>query len=693
MNIPESIIEQLNSQADLVGMIGKHTTLKAAGREYKGCCPFHGEKTPSFYVNPETNLYYCFGCHAKGNPITFLKEFERMSFIESVKYLSEQTGIELPKDDAYQKKFKYKKTTKAQGAKPPTQSSPDANIAQHTAEQQPDILPSPTTDWTNDLSAYDTYFGLDDAHQLSYTEPYDTQAPVLTQSPSEAQGDLYTLLDAVHDYYQFMLGSFAFAKQYFLDRGLSEETIQTFGLGYAPEGWQHLEQVFPQDIEGLKILGLVRESSKGNGRNFCLLRHRVIFPIRDNQGRVVGFAGRSLGDENPKYINSSESPVFQKQHILYGLYESRRQKAKDYLLVEGYMDVIALYQAGIYGAVAPMGTAANEKQIERLLRYNNQLTLCFDGDSAGQRAAWRTLEIAAPVLSDGRELKFLTLPDNHDPDTYLKSHGAAAMRDAIESAVSLSDYIYGVLASQYDLTRPESKAQAMATLRQLTELLPKGSSLKWWLNSDIYQKLKAVGKEGRFSPKVDLINYSRRDEADAITEIGLHLIHTPILLKSDPLAFVIEHSGMPQAHIPLSNHLERQEIDLPKLPNWASFKSPLLDEIIAIISTLPDEILQDSAETAQSCAYFIIAALSDVNKSQIQLHWQRFIQSWCNQDLQAITPVFYGLICTALKDILLKQQNDSKNLILSEVYKRRLQALVHWDNIHNKSKLAEILTK
>ncbi|MPW74535.1 DNA primase [Moraxella catarrhalis] len=694
MNIPESIIEQLNSQADLVGIIGKHTTLKAAGREYKGCCPFHGEKTPSFYVNPETNLYYCFGCHTKGNPITFLKEFERMSFIESVKFLSEQTGIELPKDDTYQKKFKYKKTVKTQGVKPPTQPLPN-HTAQNLTNHQSDTRPSPATDWANDLSTYDTYSGLANPshHASQVNELYDTQAPILAQPPNAAQGDLYSLLTAVHDYYQSMLGSFTFAKQYFLDRDLSEETIQTFGLGYAPDGWQHLEQVFPQDIEGLKILGLVRESSKSNGRTFCLLRHRVIFPIRDNQGRVVGFAGRSLGDENPKYINSSESPVFQKQQILYGLYESRKQKAKNYLLVEGYMDVIALYQAGIYGAVAPMGTAANEKQIERLLRYNNQLTLCFDGDNAGQRAAWRTLEIAAPVLNDGRELKFLTLPDHHDPDTYLKSHGAAAMRDAIEGAVSLSDYIYGVLASQYDLTRPESKAQAMATLRQLTELLPKGSSLKWWLNSDIYQKLKAVGREGQFSPKVELINYNRHDATDAITEIGLHLIYTPILLKSDPLAFVIEHSGMAQAHMPLSNHLKRQEINLPKLPNWASFNSPLLDEIIATVSTLPNELLQDDTTTTQSCVYFVIAALSDVHKSQIQRYWQRFIQSWSNQDLKAITPVFYGLICTALKDILLKQQTDSKNLILSEVYKRRLQALVHWDNIHNKSKLAEILTK
>ncbi len=680
MQIPESLIEQLNAEADLVEIIGKHTTLKPAGREFKGCCPFHGEKTPSFYVNPQTNLYYCFGCHAKGNAITFLKEFERMNFIESVKYLSGQTGIELPKDTADQQKFKYKKTIKTQGAKP---------IAPQSAPVPPPVAPAGDHVAAFDPPYYSDDDGRDDGYQAqadAYWEGYD--ADNLANEQPEPQGDLYSLLEQVHRYYQFMLHSIPFAKQYFLDRGLSDETIETFGLGYAPEGWQHLEQVFPHDIEGLKILGLVRDSTKTAGRSFDLLRHRVIFPIKDTQGRIVGFAGRSLGDEMPKYINSSESPVFQKQHILYGLYEARQQKARDYLMVEGYMDVIALYQAGIYGAVAPMGTAANEKQIDRLLRYNHKLTLCFDGDSAGQKAAWRTLEIAAPVLHDGRELRFLTLADGHDPDTFIKAHGIDAMQTAIDGAVSLSDYLYGVLSSQFDLTRPEQKAQAMATLRALTELLPKGSSLRWWLNSDIYQKLKAIGKDGRFTARVDTINYNSANDIDAITEIALSIVHTPSLLTPDPLAYIIDSSQMQSAHEPLLAHMQRQDLALPDLPTWASFDSPLLNEVIAIIKQLPEDVLSDDSPFART--HFISAALSHDARQQIQQHWQHF-QSKSQHPIADQLPMFLELLSVALKEVLNKQQIASKNLLLSEIYKRRLQALINWDNAHNKAKLAEML--
>ena len=680
MQIPESLIEQLNAEADLVEIIGKHTTLKPAGREFKGCCPFHGEKTPSFYVNPQTNLYYCFGCHAKGNAITFLKEFERMNFIESVKYLSEQTGIELPKDTADQQKFKYKKTIKTQGAKP---------IAPQSAPVPPPVAPAGDHVAAFDPPYYSDDDGRDDGYQAqadAYWEGYD--ADNLTNEQPEPQGDLYSLLDQVHRYYQFMLHSIPFAKQYFLDRGLSDETIETFGLGYAPEGWKHLEQVFPHDIEGLKILGLVRDSTKTAGRSFDLLRHRVIFPIKDTQGRIVGFAGRSLGDEMPKYINSSESPVFQKQHILYGLYEARQQKARDYLMVEGYMDVIALYQAGIYGAVAPMGTAANEKQIGTLLKFNDALTLCFDGDSAGQKAAWRTLEIAAPVLHDGRELRFLTLADGHDPDTFIKAHGIDAIQTAIDGAVSLSDYLYGVLSSQFDLTRPEQKAQAMATLRALTELLPKGSSLRWWLNSDIYQKLKAIGKDGRFTARVDTINYNSANDIDAITEIALSIVHTPSLLTPDPLAYIIDSSQMQSAHEPLLAHMQRQDLALPDLPTWASFDSPLLNEVIAIIKQLPEDVLSDDSPFART--HFISAALSHDARQQIQQHWQHF-QSKSQHPIADQLPMFLELLSVALKEVLNKQQIASKNLLLSEIYKRRLQALINWDNAHNKAKLAEML--
>lgn len=682
MQIPESLIEQLNAEADLVEIIGKHTTLKPAGREFKGCCPFHGEKTPSFYVNPQTNLYYCFGCHAKGNAITFLKEFERMNFIESVKYLSEQTGIELPKDTADQQKFKYKKTIKTQGAKP---IAPQPDLQPQHSELIADDTKPAYFDQSHHLGFYDHDAGVIDQTDDYFDATFDPSA----KTQPESQGDLYSLLEQVHRYYQFMLHSIPFAKQYFLDRGLSDETIETFGLGYAPEGWQHLEQVFPHDIEGLKILGLVRDSTKAAGRSFDLLRHRVIFPIKDTQGRIVGFAGRSLGDEMPKYINSSESPVFQKQHILYGLYEARQQKARDYLMVEGYMDVIALYQAGIYGAVAPMGTAANEKQIDRLLRYNHKLTLCFDGDSAGQKAAWRTLEIAAPVLHDGRELRFLTLVDGHDPDTYIKAHGIDAMQTAIDGAVSLSDYLYGVLSSQFDLTRPEQKAQAMATLRALTELLPKGSSLRWWLNSDIYQKLKAIGKDGRFTARVDTINYNSTNDIDAITEIALSIVHTPSLLTPDPLAYIINSSQMQSAHEPLLAHMQHQDLALPDLPTWASFDSPLLNEVITIIKQLPEDVLSDDI-SPYARAHFISAALSHDTRQQIQQHWQHF-QSKSQHPIADQLPMFLELLSVALKEVLSKQQIASKNLLLSEIYKRRLQALINWDNAHNKAKLAEML--
>ncbi|MFB6349531.1 DNA primase [Moraxella sp. ZJ142] len=716
MRIPESVLEALNSQADLVAMIGKHTTLKPAGREFKGCCPFHGEKTPSFYVNPETNLYYCFGCHAKGNPITFLKEYERLSFVEAVKYLSEQTGVELPKDDAYQQKFKYKKTNKPtkpnqtvvkpapterpssqpQATNPPVGSN-GSNVVSDNPSHQPNHLNQPVYHGQMPMPAM--------ANSDHVMPPVQIEPMPLHEPLNEPQGDLYSLLDSVYHYYRFMLENTPIAKQYFINRGLTDATIATFGLGYAPEGWQHLEEVFPQDIEGLKILGLVRDSSKTQGRTFDLLRNRIIFPIRDNQGRVVGFAGRSLGDELPKYINSSESPVFQKQHILYGLYEARQQKASNYLMVEGYMDVIALHQAGICGAVAPMGTAANEKQIDRLLRYHNKLTLCFDGDEAGQRAAWRTLEIATPVLHDGRELYFLTLPDNHDPDTYLKTYGTNAMQDAIDNAMSISDYLYGVLSAKYDLSRPEQKAHAMATLRQLTDLFPKGSSLKWWLNSDIYQKLKTADKAGYARPAVSHIDYTNNNDIQVLTEIALHLIHTPSLLTPDPLAYIIEQSGMDKAHLPFATHLERQSLGVPDLPSWASFDSGLLGEIIDIIRSLPTDLLADglandasNASHRHDWAYFIIAAMSDTAKREIQTHWQAFAQNMLAHQAQ-IGQIddrqlrFFELLCTALKDVLQKQQAGSKNLILSEIYKHRLQFLTAWDNTNNKAKLAEILTK
>lgn len=685
MRVSESVIEQLNSQADLVGMIRRHTVLKPAGREFKGCCPFHGEKTPSFYVNPETNLYYCFGCGAKGNPVTFLKEFERMSFMEALNALSEQTGIDLPKDDAFDKSIKYKKSSKSQVS--PNQTN--TPIQNHLTQDGPAHQHLDLDDTYHQPDEFNIY------HNNHQHTSFDYNGNIADAIQHDEQGDLYSLLSNICQYYQYQLHNNQAAMAYFASRGLTKQTIDTFNLGYAPSGWQHLEEAFPQDIEGLKLLGLVRTSQKG--RDFDLLRDRVIFPIKDRQGRVVGFAGRSLGDEMPKYINSSESPVFQKQFILYGLYEARQAKANNYMMVEGYMDVIALHQAGIYGAVAPMGTAANEGQIANLLKYNDSLTLCFDGDEAGQRAAWRTLEIAAPILSDGKQLKFLTLPDSHDPDTYIKMYGVDSMQRQIESAVSTSDYIFEVLSSRYDISLPENKATAMARLKELTAKFPKGSSFKYWLNNDIYQKLstKDTRKE-RYH--IDKANYEASINRNIL--LYLCLLYAPHILACDPLSNILTQSGVIDVHVDFIDRLEKHELRLPELPTWRGIGDDALMELTCTIMQLNELAKQglidsflptNDLQTIDEQAHFIMANLpNEALKDVLAESWREFFGQMVGQKFENIGLFFNELLSQVLAETFKKQHEQSKNIILSEIHKRRLLALQQWDKTQ-KNKLATTL--
>ncbi len=700
MKIPDTTLERLNSSADLVAIIKKHTTLKPAGREFKGCCPFHGEKTPSFYVNPQTNLYYCFGCGVKGNPITFLREFERMSFKEAVDYLSEQTGIEIPKDDAFAQKIRYPKIQV-----PPRQSDwSDTNTTPTpSTDQATAFVP---TQGSDDEVLYPTHqpheaFGVEHHYPNHDQSTHPDISSVISSNihfdvHKNPEGDLYTLLTNVAKFYEAMLHQTPLAKAYFASRGLSEVSIHTFGLGYAPSGWQHLEQAFPHDIEGLRILGLVRPSQKG--RDFDLLRERVIFPIKDRQGRVVGFAGRALGDEMPKYINSSESPVFSKQHILYGLYEARQSKATDYLMVEGYMDVIALHQAGIYGAVAPMGTAANDKQIAELLKYNDTLTLCFDGDGAGMRAAWRTLEVAMPVLPDGKTLKFLTLPDGHDPDTYIKAHGADAMREQMYHAKSMADYAYDVLKSRHDLSLPENKARAVAELKELTAKLPKGSSFRWWLNSDFWNRLN--GKKNQKSPR-DTANYSQA--IDSNTQLYLCLLYSPQIIQNSPLSTLLTCSGVAEAHLPYMAHLTRQGLPIPALPSWQDIDEDLAQLVatIEMILTIPHttmmtpfDINDKTASAIDGRAHFIMATLPNVRlQNHLSKLWREFFYLNQHHYLSEMKLLFNELLCQRLQEVLKKQGETAKNIVLSEIYKRRLYALIEWDSQHTKMDVATLMDK
>jgi DNA primase len=449
-------------------------------------------------------------------------DIDSRNFVDVMKDLSNQTGIELPKDNHDNKKLSYKRSPQQIAAAQPTNTSVAEN-------------PAP-------ISVADEFI---DGHFVDIDrvmdDPFAQFDPSFYMDEQVQEGNLYDLLENVAQFYERQLPMSQKAQNYFKQRGLSAQTIQFWRLGYAPEDWQHLEKAFPQDIEGLKQLGLIRSSD--SGRDFDLLRERVIFPIRDHKGRVVGFGGRALNDEiKPKYINSPDSEVFHKNQLLYGLYEGRKLKANDWLMVEGYMDVIALQQYGINGAVATLGTASNADHLTTLFKQNSRITIAFDGDAAGQKAARRTLEIALPLLNDGRELKFV-LPNEHDPDSLIRREGLENFQKLLQQAPLLSDFVFAHLTGQHDVSTPEGKSLVMGELRELTELLPKHGSFRYLLSQSFREKL-GLGK--RFTPQIShdaslSFNIQTKDEDFAIAI----LMHHPFLyIHFEELLAVIDQTEL-----------------------------------------------------------------------------------------------------------------------------------------------------
>ena len=520
MAIPQHTIDQILDRTDIVDLIGQRVKLKKTGRTYSGCCPFHQEKSPSFHVYRDKQYYHCFGCQANGNAIRFLMDIDNRNFIDVMKELSSHAGVELPKDNFDNKKISYKR----EAVKPQPKAEPKS------VEQKPkDVVQ--TKEQINNQS-----FEIDPFEAFSqYPDPEDFDPTQFNQAFEQIpqDGNLYDLLENIAQFYEKQLPSSKVAQNYFKHRGLSADTIQYWRLGYAPEDWQHLEKAFPQDIEGLKLLGLIRTSD--SGRDFDLLRDRVIFPIRDSKGRVVGFGGRALNDEiKPKYINSPDSEVFHKNQLLYGLYEGRKDRAQNWLMVEGYMDVIALQQNGISGATATLGTASNADHLNILFKQNSQITIAFDGDTAGQKAARRTLEIALPLLNDGRELKFFVLPKEHDPDSLIRKEGLETFHRIWQQSPLLSDFVFALLSQNYDVTTPEGKSQVMAELNQLTELLPKQGSYRYLLRQFFKEKL---GFNRKWQPQVSVdaslsFNIRTKDEDFAVAILMQHpflYIHFEVL--------------------------------------------------------------------------------------------------------------------------------------------------------------------
>ncbi|HET7176852.1 MAG TPA: DNA primase [Gammaproteobacteria bacterium] len=397
--IPQQFIEELLSRADIVELIDKRVPLKKQGREFAACCPFHNEKSPSFFVSPVKQFYHCFGCGAHGTALSFLMEYEHMEFPEAVREVASMVGMEVPVEQG--------------------------------------------------------------------------------EDRSSALAPLYEVLDKAANHYRDQLKQSQTAIDYLKGRGLTGEIAKEFGLGYVPAGWDNLLKAIGKDEAAVKALlaaGMLIEK-QGEHRYHDRFRERVMFPIRDGRGRIIGFGGRVLGKGEPKYLNSPETALFHKGRELYGLYEAR-QALRDIprlLVVEGYMDVVALAQYGVRYAVATLGTSTTEEHLKKLFRVAPEVVFCFDGDRAGRAAAWRALENALPEAQDGRQIRFLFLPEGEDPDTLVRKEGKAAFeRRVTEDALPLSNYLLDSLATQTDMKTADGRARLVSLASPHLNRLPKG---------------------------------------------------------------------------------------------------------------------------------------------------------------------------------------------------------------------------
>lgn len=307
-----------------------------------------------------------------------------------------------------------------------------------------------------------------------------------SDQPARRYDDLFSLMDSVSRHWQACLKDTPVAVQYLQDRGIDGATAKRFGVGYAPDGWSNILDKFgqsPEASERLLATGLIIQ--KDNGKHYDRFRERVMFPIRDARGRTIGFGGRTLGDGEPKYLNSPETVLFHKGRELYGLYEARQavRNIEQLVVVEGYMDTIALSRNGIDFACATLGTATSKDHLNRLFRLSDRVTFSFDGDRAGKKAAWRALENALPEVREGRQIQFVFLPDGHDPDSFVNENGASAFVDLLNNGVALSAFFIQELASQVDMDTVDGRARLAELARPLIGRIPDGVYRELLVNS------------------------------------------------------------------------------------------------------------------------------------------------------------------------------------------------------------------
>ncbi|HET6307361.1 MAG TPA: DNA primase [Rhodopila sp.] len=444
MALPASFLEEIRARVPLASVVGRRVRLARSGKNWRGCCPFHGEKTPSFYVYEDG--YHCFGCAAHGDVITFVMQSQGLSFLDAVGQLASEAGLEVPK---------------------PTPEAAEAE---------------------------------------------------------RRRLDIGAVLEAVQAHFRRRLGlpEGRAAREYLLGRGLSEATIARFGLGWAGERGVLTSELKGQGVEiGQLIESGVLRRDEETGRSFELFSQRVMFPIRDRRGAIISFGGRILGTGQPKYVNGPETPVFSKRRNLYGLDLAREgaRKGGTLVVVEGYMDVIATAQAGFSATVAPLGTALTNEQLEELWRVSPCPVLCFDGDDAGKRAAGRAMELALPMLTPQRSLKFATLPSGEDPDSLVRKGGAARFQAVLDAALSPSDALYEMVRVEVGDGSPETRAAFRTRLIESAGRI-EDKSLSAEYRSALLDKFFASRKRPAFTPGPNRDKRGFRDKRGPALGIG-----------------------------------------------------------------------------------------------------------------------------------------------------------------------------
>ncbi len=439
MRIPDSIIDEIRNASDIVDVISPHVPLKKRGKNYTGLCPFHQEKTPSFSVSAEKQMFYCFGCGKGGNVFTFVMEHDKVSFVEAARTLAKRAGI---------------------------------------------VIPEETTE---------------DAAQATENEKLFTACRIAAEQFTR------NLLESVEG---------KLALEYFRHRGFSQETIARFSLGYSLNAWdglaRHVERA-RLDAGAFERAGLIMKREDGTGM-YDRFRGRAMFPVFSPSGRVIAFGARKMRDDDPlgKYINSPETPIYDKSRSLYGLFQAREAiRGREFaILVEGYADAISVYQSGSENVVSSSGTALTEEQIRLLGRYTRAVTLVYDADSAGSKATLRGVDL---VIEGGLDVRVVQLPAGEDPDSFIRKHGGTEFRNLLEGAVSFIDFKADFFRDQGLLATPEGKTKAVRSIVETLARVPDELKRTFFLKSVaekydlyesvLYRELERIQGKGTLRPR------------------------------------------------------------------------------------------------------------------------------------------------------------------------------------------------